>query len=238
MKIDIVTIFPDFFNEFIKTSIIKRAIDKEIVEIKIHDLRNYSENKHKQIDDTPYGGGVGMLMTFPPFYKVINELRSDNTKVVLLSPQGDLFDQSKANSLIIETNHLILLCGHYEGIDARIEHLIDYELSIGNYVLTGGEIPAMIITDAITRLLPDVITSESHENDSLENDRLKYPQYTKPEIYEGYRVPEILLSGHHGNIALYRKQMQILQTQKKRPDLLVKKPLTQEERLILKKNIK
>lgn len=238
MKIDIVTIFPNFFNEFIETSIIKRAIEKKIVEITIHDLREYSENKHKQIDDTPYGGGVGMLMTFPPFYRIIRKLRKENTKVILLSPQGELFNQGKANKLIETTNHLILLCGHYEGIDARVEELIDFELSIGNYVLTGGEIPAMIITDAITRLLPGVIASESHETDSLENNRLKYPQFTKPETFEGYSVPEILLSGHHGNIALYRRKMQILQTQKKRPDLIEKEPLTQEEEKILKKNIK
>lgn len=238
MKIDIVTIFPSFFNEFIKTSIVKRAIEKELVEINIYDLRDYSENKHKQIDDTPYGGGVGMLMTFPPFYRIIKKLKQDDTKVILLSPQGKLFNQKVANEIITETKHIVLLCGHYEGIDARVEELIDLELSIGNYVLTGGEIPAMVISDTIIRLIPNVIMEESHKTDSLENNRLKYPQYTKPESFEGYEVPNILLSGHHENIDLYRKKMQIIQTQKKRPDLIEKDPLSEEEKIILEKNIK
>lgn len=237
MKIDIITIFPQFFNEFLSTSIIKRAIEKEAVTINIHNLRDYSDNKHNNVDDTPYGGGVGMLMTFPPFYKVINKLKRENTKVIMLSPQGQMFDQEKANSFANTEEHIIMLCGHYEGIDARVEALVDYELSIGNYVLTGGEIPAMIISDAVIRLLPGVIAEESHETDSLENDRLKYPQYTKPESYEGYNVPEVLLSGHHKNIQDYRDVMQIIQTKKKRPDLIEKTPLSKDELEILK-NIK
>lgn len=238
MKIDIITIFPEFFDSFINTSIIKRAIDREYVSINIHNLRDYSNNKHKQIDDTPYGGGAGMLMMFPPFYEILKKIKTDTTKVILLSPQGKLFNQEKANYLVNETRHLILLCGHYEGIDARIEQFIDYEISIGNYVLTGGEMPAMIIADAVTRLIPGVILEESHQTDSLENNRLKYPQFTKPESYEGYSVPDILLSGHHGKIALYRKQQAIIQTKNKRPDLIEKQPLSLEEKEILEKQIK
>lgn len=238
MVIDIVTIFPNFFNEFLNTSIIKRAIEGNKVAINIHDLREYSGNKHNQIDDTPYGGGVGMLMTFPPFFRIINELKKYDTLVVLLSPQGKLFNQDIANELIIDTKHIIMLCGHYEGIDARIEEFIDLELSIGNYVLTGGELPAMVIADSLTRLLPGVILEESHQTDSLENKRLKYPQYTKPFEYEGYKVPDILISGHHENIKLYRDQMRIKQTLKKRPDLIEANPLSKEEKIILEKNIK
>jgi len=180
MIIDIVTIFPEFFDTFLGTSIIKRALDNKLVEINLHQLRDYSHNKHKKIDDTPYGGGVGMLMQFPPFYDVISKLKGEQTKVVLLSQQGKLFNQETAKSLA-ENNHLILLCGHYEGIDARVEALIDMELSIGDYVLTGGEIPAMIIADTVTRLLPGVIHEDSAEEDSLQNGWLKFPQYTKPD---------------------------------------------------------
>ena len=232
MIIDIVTIFPNYFNEFIETSIVKRAIEKEAVIINIHDLRDYSQNKHRQIDDTPYGGGVGMVMTFPPFYEIITKLKHKDTKVIFLTPQGKVFNQTKAVELKDE-KHLILLCGHYEGIDARVLEFVDYEISIGDYVLTGGEIPAMILSDAIIRLLPGVIMEESHQSDSLENDRLKYPQYTKPEEYKGYRVPEVLISGHHGNIEKYRKEMALKTTMDKRSDLIEKSPLTKEEIKIL-----
>jgi len=235
MIIDIVTIFPNFFNEFLTTSIVRRAIEKEKVIINVHDLRDYSDNKHKQIDDTPYGGGVGMLMTFPPFYRIINKLKKENSKVIFLTPQGKLFNQEKAVSLSNE-EHLILLCGHYEGVDARVLELVDYEISIGDYVLTGGEIPAMIMADAIVRLLPGVIMEESHKEDSLSNDRLKYPQYTKPEEFMGYNVPEVLRSGHHGNIAKYRELMALKTTIEKRPDLIEKTPLTKREVEILKSN--
>ncbi|WP_026391492.1 tRNA (guanosine(37)-N1)-methyltransferase TrmD [Haploplasma modicum] len=238
MIIDIVTIFPNFFNEFLTTSIVKRAIESNIVKINIHDLRNYSDNKHKQIDDTPYGGGVGMLMTFPPFYRIIKELKTKDTKVIFLTPQGNLYNQETATKFALEDKHLILLCGHYEGIDQRVLEFVDYEISIGDYVLTGGEIPAMIVSDAIVRLLPGVIQEESHTTDSLSNDRLKYPQYTKPESFEGYDVPSVLVSGHHGNIDLYRKYMSIKVTEEKRPDLIVKTPLSKEELKIKEKYMK
>jgi len=234
MIIDIVTIFPEFFDTFLGTSIIKRALDNKLVEINLHQLRDYSHNKHKKIDDTPYGGGVGMLMQFPPFYDVISKLKGEQTKVVLLSPQGKLFNQETAKSLA-ENNHLILLCGHYEGIDARVEALIDMELSIGDYVLTGGEIPAMIIADTVTRLLPGVIHEDSAEEDSLQNGWLKFPQYTKPDHYKGHHVPEVLLSGNHQNIEKWRQEEQIKQTLIKRPDLIEKQTLTKEQEKTIKK---
>lgn len=235
MIIDIVTIFPKFFNEFTTTSIVKRAIEKEKVKINIHDLRDYSFNKHKQIDDTPYGGGVGMLMTFPPFYEIIKKLKTEESKVIFLTPQGKLFNQKTAIDLSNES-HLILLCGHYEGIDDRVLEFVDLEISIGDYVLTGGELGAMIVSDAIIRLIPDVIQEESYQTDSLMNDRLKYPQYTKPEEYEGYKVPEVLLSGHHKNIDDYRKLMALKNTINKRYDLIEKTPLTKSELEILEKD--
>jgi len=237
MIIDIITIFPDFFETFINTSIIKRAIEDKHVEINTHQLRDFSHQKHNKIDDTPYGGGVGMLMQFPPFYDAIKKLKKENSKVILLSPQGKLFNQEIATSFS-KSNHLILLCGHYEGIDARIEELIDVELSIGDYVLTGGEIPAMIIADAVIRLIPGVIHEDSTEEDSLQSGWIKYPQYTKPEQYEGYRVPEVLLSGHHKNIETWRKEQTIYRTMTKRPDLFNKIKLNDKDKKIADKLLK
>ncbi len=236
MKIDILTIFPEFFEPFLNTSKIKHAIQDGHVEIRCHQLRDYAVRKHGNIDDTPYGGGVGMLMQFPPFYEAIKSLKRVGTKVYLLSPQGKLFNQKAAQSLANET-HIILLCGHYEGVDARVLALIDGEISIGDYVLTGGEIPAMIVTDAIVRLLPDVIHEQSSAEDSLSHGWLKYPQYTKPETYKGYTVPDILLSGHHENIAIWRKEASIKATLMKRKDLLKKIKMTDDEKKILE-NIK
>ncbi|HOI85861.1 MAG TPA: tRNA (guanosine(37)-N1)-methyltransferase TrmD [Acholeplasmataceae bacterium] len=234
MKIDIITIFPEFFDAFLRTSIIKRGIEDGFLNIQTHQLRDYSSLKHNRIDDTPYGGGAGMLMMFPPFYEAIKTLKKEHTKVIMTSPQGQLFHQQKAIELAKE-EHLVILCGHYEGIDARVEALIDEEISIGNYVLTGGEMPAMIIADAISRLVPGVIHEDSSDTDSLQKGWLKYPQYTKPESYEGYRVPDILLSGHHQNIEAWRKDQSIRRTLQKRPDLLQDIKLTEEEKKILKR---
>ncbi len=219
MKIDIITIFPEFFNPFLETSIIKRAIEQKIVSINAHQLRDYSKNKHKKVDDTPYGGGAGMLMTLQPLDDAITKLKEKNSKVILLSPQGEKFTQKKAIKLAKES-HLILICGHYEGIDARIENYIDEELSIGDYVLTGGEIPAMIVSDAVIRLVPGVIHEDSSEEDSLQNGWLKYPQYTKPNDYKGHLVPDVLLSGNHQEIMKWREEMRLKNTVLKRPDLL------------------
>lgn len=221
MKIDILTIFPGFYQQFLETSIIHRAIRDGKVVINTHDLRDFAHNKHRQIDDTPYGGGVGMLMQFPPIYDAIKKLRTDETKVFLTSPQGEIFTQNIANNLSNES-HIILICGHYEGVDARVETLIDGEISIGDVVLTNGDIPAMLITDAIVRLIPDVIMEASVKEDSLYDGLLKHPQYTKPESYQGLDVPKILLSGHHANIEKWRQEQKITVTKKKRPNLLKK----------------
>lgn len=241
MIIDIVTVFPEFFDIFINTSIIKHAIEDEQVIIRTHQLRDYSTRKHQKIDDTPYGGGVGMLMQFPPFYEAIKKLKKDNAIVILLSPQGALFNQKKAIEISKTYDQMILLCGHYEGIDARVESLIDLELSIGDYVLTGGEIPAMIVADAVTRLLPGVLTDASREEDSLQNGWLKYPQYTKPSHYKGYEVPDVLLSGHHEHIEQWRKEKSIHKTMHQRPDLMKHiKPTEAEQKIMdrLKKTSK
>lgn len=232
MIIDIVTIFPEFFESFLETSIVKRAQEQGHVEIRCHQLRNYSDRKHQYIDDTPYGGGAGMLMQFPPFYEIINKLKTDQSKVIYLSPQGQLFNQKKAISYATY-EHIILLCGHYEGLDARVMAFVDEEISIGDYILTGGEIPAMILTDAVVRLLSGVIDDESRDTDSLQNGWLKYPQYTKPDVYKGYEVPEILKSGHHQNIENWRKKESIKATYLKRPDLIEKIDLTEQEKTIL-----
>lgn len=234
MKIDIITIFPEFFDPFLRTSIIKRGIEDGFIDIKTHQLRDYSSLKHNRIDDTPYGGGAGMLMMFPPFYEAIKTLKNEETHIIMTSPQGKLFNQQKVIELA-KKKHIIILCGHYEGIDARVEDLIDEEISIGDYVLTGGEMPAMIISDAISRLVPGVIHEDSSETDSLQKGWLKYPQYTKPESYEGYSVPEILLSGHHLNIEKWRKEQSVRRTLVKRPDLVSTIKLSKEEKKLIEK---
>lgn len=233
MIIDIVTIFPEFFDNLLNTSIIKRAIHQKLVTINLHQLRDYSHNKHRKIDDTPYGGGAGMLMQFPPFYDVISKLKTPSTKVILLSPQGMVFNQEKAIEIAEKESHIIMLCGHYEGVDARVLALVDEEISVGDYVLTGGEIPAMILVDSITRLIKGVILEDSVNDDSLQNGWLKYPQYTKPESYKGYQVPEVLISGNHQKIDAWRRYESIKQTYQKRPDLISKMQLSDDEKKIL-----
>lgn len=233
MKIDIITIFPDFFNEFLTTSKIKHAIEDGQVQIKIHDVRLYTPLKGGKIDDTPYGGGAGMLMIFPPFYEILKELRTPETYTVLLSPQGTVFNQQLATQWSKDKKHLILICGHYEGIDDRILNFVDEELSIGDYVLTGGELAAMVVTDALTRLIPGVINELSYIDDTHQQGLLKYPQFTKPDSYMGYDVPEVLKSGHHENIRKWRLKQSLKKTLLKRPDLIAKKDLNKEELNIL-----
>ena len=240
MIIDIITIFPQFFDQFLTTSKIKHAIEDKRVQINIHDLRLCTDLKGGKFDDTPYGGGAGMLMIYPPFHKLINKLKTEDTYTVLLSPQGNVFNQQKATKWRDEIKHLILICGHYEGIDDRIQHLIDEEISIGDYVLTGGEIPAMVITDSVTRLIPGVINEASYLEDTHQQGLLKYPQYTKPDEYLGMRVPDVLKSGHHEKVRLWRLEKSLEKTYLKRPDLLENRVLTKEECKILdkiKKNI-
>ncbi len=221
MKIDILTIFPSMFDGFLENSIIKRAIDKGLVEINIVNFRDYSLDPHHKVDDTPYGGGRGMVLMVQPIYDAVMSLKKDNTKVILLTPDGEPYNQKKAYELK-KYEHLIIICGHYEGFDDRIRSITDMEISIGDYVLTGGEIPAMAITDSITRLIPGVIMEESHINDSfnIETNLLDYPTYTKPREFKGMTVPDVLLNGNHKEIDEYRRNMQIEKTKERRPDLL------------------
>ena len=192
MKIDILTLFPEMFDGFKSESIIKRAIEDKKVEINTCNFRDFSKNKHKKVDDTPYGGGAGMVLMCQPIFDAVESLKKKNSKVILLSPQGKKYEQKMAYDLAKE-EHLIFICGHYEGFDERIKTICDEEISIGDYVLTGGELPAMVITDSIVRLIPGVIDEESHINDSFNNNLLDYPTYTKPRDYKGIKVPDVLL---------------------------------------------
>ena len=219
MRIKVLSLFPKMFDGIINESIIKRAIDDKKVNIDVIDLRSYSKDKHNKVDDTIYGGGAGMLIKCEPVFDAIDDLKTKNTKVIMLSPDGVKYNQEKAYELSKEKN-VILLCGHYEGFDERINTVVDEKISIGDYVLTGGEIPAMAIIDSVTRLLPGVINEESHLNDSFNNDLLDYPQYTKPKEYRGMKVPDVLLSGDHKKIDEWRREEKIKKTKKQRPDLL------------------
>ena len=221
MRIDILTLFPNMFNGFLTESIIKRAIEKNLVEINIINFRDYSKDPHKKVDDTPYGGGSGMVLTPQPIIDAAKDLKTKDSKVILLTPDGIPFKQETAYNLSGE-KHLILICGHYEGFDERIRSIVDLEISIGDYVLTGGELPSMIITDAVTRLIDGVIDTSSHLNDSFNNNLLDYPTYTKPRVYEGMEVPEVLLNGNHKEIEKYRYEEQLKRTKERRPDLLEK----------------
>lgn len=220
MKIDILTIFPHMFDNIFNESIIKRAIDSNKVEINIVDFREFSNDPHKKVDDTPYGGGAGMVLTPGPIFDCVEKLRTPESKVILLTPDGEQYKQKMAYKFSKE-KHLILICGHYEGFDDRIRTLADAEISIGDYVLTGGEIPAMVLVDSIIRLIPGVINEQSHIEDSFnDNYLLDYPTYTKPREYRGMKVPEVLLSGDHAKIAAWRQEQSIKKTKERRPDLL------------------
>ncbi len=219
MKIDIVTLFPGMFQGFLTESIIKRALDKKIVTINIIDLRSYTPYKHGQVDDTPYGGGSGMVLMCEPVVRAIEDLKDADSTVILTCPQGNVYNEMKAKELK-HHKHLIIICGHYEGYDERIRNFVDLEISIGDYILTGGEIPAMAITDSVVRLLDGVIKESSYLDDSFTNNLLDYPTYTKPEDFRGLKVPEVLLSGNHQKIKEYRLKEQIRKTKEKRPDLL------------------
>lgn len=221
MKIDILTLFPDMFKGFTTESIIKRAIDKGLVEINIIDFREYSQDKNKKVDDTPYGGGSGMVLMCDPIFRAIDDIRTNDSKVIMLTPDGKTHKQKIAYDLSKE-KHLILLCGHYEGFDERIRSIVDMELSIGDYVLTGGEYAAMVVADSIIRLVDGVIEEESHLIDSFNDNLLDYETYTKPEEYRGMKVPEVLLSGNHQKIDEFRKNSRYNRTKERRPDLLEK----------------
>ncbi len=208
-KFDIITIFPKTIEEYINIGIVRIAREKGLVEINVHDLRKWTTDKHKTVDDTPYGGGPGMIMKVEPIYKAIQELKKENTLVAITTPKGEQLKQKKLVEFSKEKDlHVIILCGRYEGFDQRIhDHLVDYEFSIGEYVLSGGELPALVLVDGITRLIPGVLGNESSLDVETFNDNsLEYPQYTKPEEFNGWRVPDVLLSGNHKEIDNYRKK--------------------------------
>lgn len=228
MQCHIVTGFPRIFDGPLSESIIKRALERQVVQIQIHDLRDYTTDKHRSIDDYPYGGGPGMILKPEPIFACVENLKRNlqatAAKVILMSPQGRAFDQAMANRLATEDS-LIFVCGHYKGVDERVvDHLVDEEISIGDYVLTGGELPALVVIDAIIRLIPGVLGDlDSAAGDSFQGDLLDHPHYTRPEEFHGYRVPEVLISGHHAKIAEWRSQMAATRTRERRRDLLKKK---------------
>ncbi|WP_425378751.1 tRNA (guanosine(37)-N1)-methyltransferase TrmD [Spiroplasma endosymbiont of Polydrusus pterygomalis] len=234
-KFTVLTLFPEMFNNFMTTSIIKKALREKLIAMKIFDIRDYSIGKHHQVDDYQYGGGEGMVLMIEPLVAAIKAHQTKNSITILLSPQGKQYDQQQAQYFATADNDLILICGHYEGFDERILYYIDYELSIGDYILTGGELASMIVIDSITRLCENVINMQSHLNDSFTNNLLDYPVYTKPVAYDGHSVPEVLLSGHHQKIVQWREYEALKKTWLKRPDLLQKKTLTTEQQILLAK---
>ena len=233
MKITVVTLFPEFFDSFKNTSIIKRALDAGRVEFETVDFRQYTKDKHNHVDDTPCGGGAGMVLSVQPIADCLRAVCNKQSHVMMMTPQGSVFKQQKARQLVAEHEHIVLVCGHYEGFDERIRDYVDEEISLGDFVLTGGEGAAMVISDALIRLLNGVILQESHEDDSFENGLLEHPQYTRPVEYEGKRVPDVLLSGHHANIARWRLKESLRKTLLRRPDLLEHRDFTKEELKLL-----
>lgn len=219
MKIDVLTLFPSMYDNFLTESIIKRAINDKKIEINIHNIRDYTVYKNNQVDDYPFGGGGGMVLMCDPIFRAVEALKQDDTIVIMMTPSGKVFKQNIAYDLS-KQNHLIILCGHYEGFDERIKTIVDLELSIGDYVLTGGELPSMVVMDSIIRLVDGVINSNSLTSESFNDKLLDYPNYTKPIEYRGMKVPEVLLSGHHKNIEEYRRSQQLRLTKENRPDLL------------------
>ena len=219
MKFDVLTLFPEMF-EPLKQSIIGRAEEKELIDINFINIRDFSKNKHKKVDDTPYGGGAGMVMQADVVYDAYESVKDENAKVIYMSPKGKVLNQEKVKALSKE-NHLIILCGHYEGIDQRVlDEIVDEEISIGDYVLTGGEIPAMVLVDSVSRYVEGVLSEGSTSEESFSDGLLEYPQYTRPEEFRGKKVPEVLISGHHENIKRWRKEKSLEITKKNRPDLL------------------
>lgn len=227
MRIHVMTLFPDIFKAYIGESMMKKAVENSILEVELYNIRDFSENKHKKVDDYPFGGGAGMVMTPQPIFStyeyIVEKYELENPRVIYLSPKGRVFNQKIAKSLSLE-NDIIFLCGHYEGVDQRIIDLIvTDEISIGDYVLTGGELPALVMIDSIARLVPGVLNrSESHEDESFENDLLEYPQYTRPRNFNGLEVPEVLLSGNHKKIDEWRSEESKKITLERRPDLIKK----------------
>ncbi len=237
MKIDLVTIFPGILDGPFRESMIKRAVDKGLVEINLVDLRFYTHDRHRQVDDTPYGGGCGMILKPEPLFEAVEDLKNrsghESSCVILMTPQGRRFDQEAAGKLS-EKDHLILICGRYEGVDERVRiSMVDEEYSIGDYVLTGGELPAAVIVDAVVRLLPGFITEEAAANESFSDCFLEHPHYTRPPVYRGMEVPPVLLSGNHAEIERWRRKESIRRTYERRPDMLEKAKLSADEKSYL-----
>ena len=234
MKFDVLTLFPEMFY-ILNESIIGRAKEKGLINVNLINIRDFSKNKHKKVDDTPYGGGAGMVLMPDVVYDAYKSVKDEKAKVIYMSPQGKKLDQKKVEELS-KQEHLILLCGHYEGIDQRVlDKIVDEEISIGDYVLTGGEIPAMVLIDAVSRYVEGVLKDDSTKEESFSQGLLEYPQYTRPETFEGQQVPEILLSGHHQNIDKWRRKQSLKITLNKRPDLLEKIELSDEDKKVLEK---
>lgn len=239
MRIDIVTIFPEIFNAYLKEGIIKKAVKNNIIDVCVHNLRDFTHDKHKTVDDYPYGGGAGMVMKPEPFFEAIKTIKSDGVqrKTIMLSPQGKVFDQNMADMMANEKNNLIFLCGRYEAIDERVrEQLVDEEISIGDYVLSGGELPALVIIDAVARLIPGVLGDErSKEEESFSWGILDYPHYTRPQDFMGIQVPDVLVSGNHNDILLWRRKEALRKTLSNRPDLIEKTTLSGKDHKLIKK---
>ncbi len=243
MQIDILTLFPQMFQSPFSVGIFKRAVDRNLIQVNIHNIRDYTHDKHHTVDDCAYGGGAGMVLKPEPIFETVELIKSDILRqgvselpIILLTPQGRLFCQQIAQELS-KYSHLILICGRYEGVDERVcEHLATDEISIGDYVLGGGELAAMVVVDAVVRLLPGVIGSEASAlDDSYTTGLLEYPQYTRPDVYRGWVVPEVLLSGNHNQIAKWHREQAILRTMKRRPELLDKADLSLEERQLVER---
>ncbi len=245
MQIDILTLFPQMFESPLSSGIFKRAADRNLVHIKAHNIRDCTHDKHHTVDDYPYGGGAGMVLKPEPIFEAVETVKAgiswqrgtDVVPIILLTPQGRLFSQQVAFELS-QYSHLILICGHYEGVDERVvEQLVTDEISIGDYVLSGGELPAMVVADAVIRLVPGVLGSEeSVLDDSHATGLLEYPQYTRPPEFRGRVVPEVLLSGNHAEVARWRREQSVLRTLKRRPELLDKASLSSEEKRLLSKS--
>lgn len=232
MQFDVLTLFPEMFK-ILDESIIGKAKEKGLINVNLINIRDFSKDKHKKVDDTPYGGGAGMVMHPEVVYDAYKSIKDDKAKVIYMSPQGKKLNQSKVEELS-KKEHLILLCGHYEGIDQRvIDEIVDEEVSIGDYVLTGGELPAIVLIDSISRYVQGVIKEDSKKEESFAQGLLEYPQYTRPEVFKNRQVPDILLSGHHGNIDKWRRKQSLRVTFSKRPDLLENIQLSDEDKQIL-----
>lgn len=224
MKFDVLTLFPEMFN-CLEESIIGRAVENNLIEIKLNNIRDFSKDKHKKVDDTPYGGGAGMVIRPDVVYDAYESVKDEDAKVIYMSPKGKVLNQEKVKALSKE-KHLIIICGHYEGIDQRVlDEIVDEEISIGDYVLTGGEIPAMVLIDSISRYVEGVLSKDSTLEESFSNNLLEYPQYTRPEEFKGRKVPDVLISGHHENIKKWREEKALEITKKNRPDLLEDKQI-------------